>query len=73
MAIADWYSAMLHLKPDALVNLFEVIVLETYQYLKNHVKDCFFKKSRGMIGFIVLHFHLKGKIKIFKSEFSLDQ
>jgi hypothetical protein len=60
MAVAGWYSAMLHLIPEGLVNLFEVIVLKTYQYLMNHVKDCFFKKSRGMIGFIVLHFHLKG-------------
>jgi hypothetical protein len=73
MAVAGWYSAMLHLIPDGLANLFEVIVLVTYQYLKNHVKDCFFKKSHGMNGFVVLHFHLKGKIKIFESEFSLDQ
>ena len=72
MVIAGWYSTKLRLKLEALVNLFEGIVLITYRYLTNLFKGCFFKKSREMNGFVFLHFHLNGKIKISNLEFLFD-
>lgn len=73
MVIVNWYSAMHHLKPGVLVNLFEVNALIIYQYLMNPFEGCSFKKSREMNGFLFLHFRLNGKIKISSLEFSLDQ